>query len=114
VVSQPGADLIGIIRNASPTLKRLLGIPDIRTLAWSVLERDMVVVRDEEPLTRCPVGAAGLDAERRSVATEARSELDAQVGTGDLNGGRAVLVDEQLGLRIVAWCAGGNRCIMSA
>jgi hypothetical protein len=59
-----------------------------------------VVVVNEETLAGCTVGATVLNAQRRSVTAETGPELDAEigVGAGDLDRGRAVVVDEGLGL----------------
>lgn len=59
-----------------------------------------MVVVDEEALAGCTIGATVLNAQRRSVAAETGTELDAKagVGAGDLDRGRAVGVDEGLGL----------------
>jgi hypothetical protein len=62
------------------------------------LQGDVIIFGDEEALTGCTVGAAVLDAKRRSVTAEAGTELDAEVGAGDFDRGRAVVVDERLGL----------------
>lgn len=96
--------LIGVIREAPPTLqlRRLAPVSHIRTLARSILQSHVVVVRDEQSLPRCAVASTVLHSERSAIDAKSRTELDAEVGTGDLDRGGAGVVDETLGLRVVA------------
>lgn len=86
--------LVRIVRRALPALQRALRIPDIRTFSRSVLQRDVRILSNKEALTGCAVGAAGCKAEGCSVAAKAGTELDTEVRAGNLDRGRAFVVDE--------------------
>jgi hypothetical protein len=64
--------LIPIIRLTPPALQYSHAIDDrsildIRTLPAPVPQRDMVVIGDDEPLSRCAVATAGLELEKIPV-----------------------------------------------
>lgn len=62
----------------------------------------MIVVRDKQALTRRAVASTILYPQRPSVNAEAGTELDAEVGAGNLDGGGAGVVDEALSVGTVA------------
>ena len=99
-----GAYLVDIIRRTSPVLKlrRFASVRHVCALPRTVLQSDMIIIRDKEPLTRCAVASTGLNPQRSSVDAESRTEFDAEVGVGYLNGGSSRVVDESLSVRVVA------------
>lgn len=105
--STPRNHLIDVIRSTSPALQLAhavghISILDISTLSRSVLQRDVVVLGDEQALTGSAFGSAFLHVERSAVLPQSRTELDAQLGVGELNGGGAGRVEELLSGGIVA------------
>lgn len=67
-VEQSSTRLIRIVLCATPALQKSepilhLAIPNIRTLSRTLLKRDVVVVGNEEVLTRRTVGTARFDLE---------------------------------------------------
>jgi hypothetical protein len=99
--------LIGVLREAPPALqlRRLASVGHISALARAILQRNVIIVRDEKPLTRCSVPSTVLHAQGTPVDAESWTELDAEVRSGDLNRSGARVVDEALGVRVVV--AGG-------
>lgn len=94
-------DLIGVVRDASPALNRVVSIPDISTLARSSFQRNVMVVCDEKLLAGSALLSTFLKPKGSPVHAEAGAELDAKVGVGDLNPRGAGRIDELLSRRVV-------------
>jgi hypothetical protein len=78
-------NLIPIIRLTPPALQHTHAVNhrpilDIGTLPAPIPQRDMVVVRNDKPLSRFAVAAASLELEKIPIAVQ-RGEGNAQVGS---------------------------------